>query len=320
MNDAAAKTKNNPAGEPASGLARALTTGSFVVTAEVTPPLSAAREALIEKAGHLKGVVDAVNVTDGASARVHMSSVASAAILLQEGIEPILQMTCRDRNRIALESDLLGAAALGIRNVLILTGDDPKVGDHPDAKPVFDLGSADLIRVAAQMRDTAKLPSGRDIVPPPMLVLGAADVPAEPGSPGFKPDALKGKADAGARFIQTQFCFDAGIVRRYTGALGELGLTERLGILIGIGPLASAKSARWMVKNLFGTTIPEAIIDRLDAASEPKAEGVAICAELMQELAEIPGVAGVHLMAPLNEAAVPETVARAGVRGKPKAR
>ena len=260
----------------------------------------------------LKGYADAVNVTDGASARAHMSSVASAAILVQNGIEPILQVTCRDRNRIAIQSDLLGAAALGVRNVLVLTGDDPKAGDQPETKPVFDLNSTAVIATAKAMRDEAKLPSGREIQDPPQLFIGAADLPIDPPA-GWKADGLKAKADAGARFVQTQFCFDMAIVRRYAAALGALGLTERLYILIGIGPLSSAKSARWMRQNLYGTTIPDAIIDRMEAAKEPKQEGARICAELLQQLAEIPGIAGAHLMAPLNEAAVPTAIEASGL-------
>lgn len=308
---------DNSAGTNAvSGLACLLADGTFAVTAEVTPPLAGGPDALIAKAAPLKGAVDAVNVTDGASARVHMSSVAAAALLLREGIEPVLQVTCRDRNRIALESDLLGASALGLRNVLILRGDDPTAGDHPDAKPVFDLESRDLLAVAAQMRDEATLPSGRAIEPPPSLFLGAADSPIDPPD-DWKPDGLAAKADAGAQFVQTQFCFDTHVVRRYAARLAEHGLTDRLGILIGIGPLLSARSAIWMRENLWGTIIPDAIVERMEAAGDPeaaKAEGIAICADLLRELAEIPGIAGAHLMAPRNEASVPAAVEASGIR------
>ena len=304
---AAAAVKAGP-----GGLERVLAAGHFALTAEVTPPLSSNPARLLEKALPLKGYADAVNVTDGASARAHMSSVASAAILVQNGIEPILQVTCRDRNRIAIQSDLLGAAALGVRNLLVLTGDDPKAGDQPETKPVFDLNSTAVIATAKAMRDEAKLPSGREITDPPQLFIGAADLPIDPPA-GWKADGLKAKADAGARFVQTQFCFDMEIVRRYAAALGALGLTERLYILIGIGPLSSAKSARWMRQNLYGTTIPDAIIDRMEAAKEPKQEGARICAELLQQLAEIPGIAGAHLMAPLNEAAVPTAIEASGL-------
>jgi methylenetetrahydrofolate reductase (NADPH) len=304
---AAAAPKAGP-----GGLERVLRAGHFALTAEVTPPLSSNPARLLEKALPLKGYADAVNVTDGASARAHMSSVASAAILVQNGIEPILQVTCRDRNRIAIQSDLLGAAALGVRNVLVLTGDDPKAGDQPETKPVFDLNSTTVIATAKAMRDEAKLPSGREIQDPPQLFIGAADLPIDPPA-GWKADGLRAKADAGAQFVQTQFCFDMAIVRRYAERLGELGLTERLSILIGIGPLSSAKSARWMRQNLYGTTIPDAIIERMEAAREPKQEGARLCAELLQELAEIPGIAGAHLMAPLNEAAVPTAIEASGL-------
>jgi methylenetetrahydrofolate reductase (NADPH) len=304
---AAAAVKAGP-----GGLERVLAAGHFALTAEVTPPLSSNPATLLAKALPLRGYADAVNVTDGASARAHMSSVASAAILVQNGIEPILQITCRDRNRIAIQSDLLGAAALGVRNVLVLTGDDPKAGDQPETKPVFDLDSKTVIATAKAMRDEAKLPSGREISDPPQLFIGAADLPIDPPA-GWKADGLRVKADAGAQFVQTQFCFDMAIVRRYAARLGELGLTDRLYILIGIGPLSSAKSARWMRQNLYGTTIPDAIIERMDAAKEPKQEGVAICVELLQQLAEIPGIAGAHLMAPLNEAAVPTVIERSGL-------
>jgi methylenetetrahydrofolate reductase (NADPH) len=295
-----------------SGLERVLRAGHFALTAEVTPPLSSNPATLLAKALPLKGYADAVNVTDGASARAHMSSVASAAILVQNGIEPILQVTCRDRNRIAIQSDLLGAAALGVQNLLVLTGDDPKAGDQPETKAVFDLDSKTLIATAKAMRDEAKLPSGREISDPPQLFIGAADLPIDPPA-GWTADGLKAKADAGARFVQTQFCFDMEIVRRYAARLGELGLTERLYILIGIGPLSSAKSARWMRQNLYGTTIPDAIIERMEAAKEPKQEGARLCAELLLQLAEIPGIAGAHLMAPLNEAAVPTAIEASGL-------
>lgn len=303
-----------PPQAPVSDLARVLAIGRFAITAEVTPPLSGAPDGLLERARPLKGVVDAVNVTDGASARVHISSLAAAALLAADGIEPILQMTCRDRNRIALESDILGASALGIRNILVLRGDDPAAGDHPEAKPVFDFESRDLLQAATAMGTAGTLPSGRKITPPPTLFLGAADTPIEPPA-DWHPEALMAKAEAGARFIQTQFCFDTGIVRRYAEGLAKAGLADRLSILIGIGPLASARAALWMRKNLWGTTIPDALIERLEGARQPKEEGIAICAELLAELAEIPGIAGAHLMAPLNESAVPAAVAQSGLRG-----
>lgn len=300
-----------PATQPRA-LKDVLDTHGFAVTAEVTPPLAGEAGPLLAKALPLKGHVDAVNVTDGASARIHLSSVAAAVLLRQNGIEPVLQVTCRDRNRIALQSDLLGASALGLHNFLALRGDDVTAGDQPDAKPVFDLDSRGLIELAARMRDEGKIPSGREIQGRPPFFIGAADMPIDP-KPGWKPDSLRAKADAGANFVQTQFCFDMGVVRRYAARLAEEGLTERLYILIGIGPLATAKSARWMRENLFGTIIPDAIVERMDKAADAKAEGIEICAELLRELADIPGIAGAHLMAPRNEASVPEAVALSGV-------
>ena len=300
--------------EATTRLARRIAEGRFVVTAEVTPPLSADPALLIEKALPLKGLADAVNVTDGASARTHMSALAAAALLVREGIEPILQFTCRDRNRIALQSDLLGAVALGIGNILILTGDDPKAGDQPETKPVFDLSSRDLTATAAGMRDRGELPNGRKIAGSVPLFIGAADAPIDP-APDWQPTGLAGKRAIGTQFVQTQFCMDLTILRRYLDRLEAAGLLPGLAMIIGIAPLASARSARWMRERLFGTIIPDAIVDRLDAASEPHEEGKRICVELLQALATMTGVAGAHIMAPLNEAAISEVIAAAGLEG-----
>jgi methylenetetrahydrofolate reductase (NADPH) len=279
------------------GLESLLAAGRFVVTAEVTPPLSANPGALLARAAPLKGKADAVNVTDGAGARVTMSSLAAAAILAREGIEPVLQMTCRDRNRIALAADLIGAAALGIGNILVLHGDDPKAGDQPDAKPVYDLDSRDVMRLAQQLREDGTLPSGRAVEPPPRLFIGGADTPFDP-PPDWRPTGLLTKAEAGADFVQTQFCFDLAVAGRYLARLAEAGLSERLAIILGVGPLASARQARWMNENLHGVSVPEGVIDRLERAADPVAEGRKLCVELIQGLAEIPGAAGVHIMAP----------------------
>ena len=278
-----------------------LASDRFVITAEITPPVSCAAADLVAKAAPLKGLADAVNVTDGAGARPHLDAVAAAAILLREGIEPILQFNCRDSNRIGLQSELMGAAALGIRNLLLLKGDDPGQGDQPDAKPVFDYDTAALTKVAVMMRDKGELPTGRKVGGKADFFIAAADVPIDPPA-GWVPKSLKSKIDAGCEFVQTQFCMDAGVVRRYLARLAEHGV--RLPFLIGVSPLRSAKSARWMRERLFGTIIPDATIARLEAASDPAAEGRRICLELMQELATIPGVAGVHIMAPGNEAAI----------------
>jgi methylenetetrahydrofolate reductase (NADPH) len=300
---------------PATSLAATLTANRFALTAEIAPPLSCDPDDVIKLARPLKGLADAVNVTDGAGARAHMGASAAAAILAREGIEPIQQFTCRDRNRIALQGDLLAAAALGVRNLLLLRGDDPTAGDQPDAKPVFDLDTVGLLRTAAILRDRGELPSGRKLADRPAFFLGVADVPIDPPE-GWAPHALAAKADAGAQFVQTQFCMDAGIARRYLRRLDAHGLVPRLAILIGVVPLKSARAARWMCKHLPGTIIPDATIARLERAADPAAEGRRACVELMQELAEIPGVAGAHVMAPANPEAIPQVLAEAANIGR----
>ncbi len=282
-----------------------LATDRFVITAEITPPVSCDANDLLAKALPLKGLADAVNVTDGAGARAHLGSVAAASILLQAGIEPILQLACRDRNRIALQSELMAAAALGIRNLLLLKGDDPKQGDQPDAKPVFDYDTAALTKVAVTLRDKGELPTGRKVGGKAEFFLAAADVPIDPPA-GWEPKSLKSKIEAGCEFVQTQFCMDAAVVRRYMARLGECGV--RLPFLIGISPLRSAKSARWMREKLFGTIIPDATVARLEAAVDPELEGRKICLDLMRELSTVPGIAGVHIMAPGNEAVIADVI------------
>jgi methylenetetrahydrofolate reductase (NADPH) len=282
-----------------------LKNGRFVITAEIAPPATSDPAELIAKAAPLKGLADAVNVTDGAGARAHLAAVTAAAILREHGIEPILQFTCRDRNRIALQSDLLAAAALGIENLLLLRGDDPKAGDQPDAKPVFDLDTVALTRTAVGIRDRGELPNGRKVGGKARFFMGAADVPIDPPA-GWEPKSLKDKIAAGSQFVQTQFCMDTAVLRRYMARLAEHGVT--LPFLIGISPLRSAKSARWMREKLFGTIIPDSMIARLEAATDPAAEGRRICLDLLQELATVPGVAGAHIMAPGNEAAIAEVI------------
>ena len=284
-----------------------LAAGRFVITAEVTPPVSAGRDDLLAKALPLRGVADAVNITDGAGARPHLGAVTAAAMLVQEGIEPILQFTCRDRNRIALQSDLLAAAASGVRNLLVLRGDDPSAGDQPDAKPVFDLDPRQLLETARRLRDAGELPSGRKIGGNLDFFLGAADNPIDPPS-GWEPKSLAAKLAAGAQFVQTQFCMDAGVVRRYVARLAERGIAGKVALLIGVVPPRSAKSARWIKEKLYGAIIPDALIARLEGASDPAAEGQRVCLDLIRELADVPHVAGVHIMAPNNEAAVPAII------------
>jgi methylenetetrahydrofolate reductase (NADPH) len=239
-----------------------------------------------------------------------MSSLAAAAILIENGIEPIVQFTCRDRNRIALQGDLLGAAALGVRNMLVLRGDDPKAGDQPDAKPVFDLESRQLMETAVGIRDRNELPSGRKVSGKAKFFIGAADAPMDP-KPDWKPNSLRQKIESGAQFAQTQFCMDPAVVRRYMRRLEEEGLGGKLYFLIGIAPLRTAKSASWMREHLFGTIISDEIVKRMESAADPESEGRKIAVELIAQLAAIPGISGAHVMAPNNEKALPEVLEQA---------
>jgi methylenetetrahydrofolate reductase (NADPH) len=293
-------------------LRQRLDAGRFVVTAEVAPPVTTDPAVLLERALPLRGLASAVNVTDGAGARAHLSSIVAAHILNSNGIEPIVQMTCRDRNRLALQSDLLGALALGLTNYLMLSGDDPSAGDQPEAKAVFDYNSSALLQVAQRMRAEHRLPTGTEISGPVDMLLGAADAPVDPPK-DWNPKSLFAKADAGVSFIQTQFCMDLGVVRRYAARLADLGLAERLRILIGVCPIPSARSARWMREKLFGTIIADEIVERLERAADPRAEGRRICVDMLHELAQIPGIAGAHVMSPANPAAVPEVIEAAGM-------
>jgi methylenetetrahydrofolate reductase (NADPH) len=294
-------------------LATKLDSGQFVITAEIAPPASGQPTEFLESARLLAGLVDAVNVTDAAGARVAMSSLAASVLLMNEGFDPILQMTCRDRNRIAIQGDLLGASALGVRNLLVLHGDNPEAGDHPDAKAVFDLSSREVVEAARRMRDEGVLLSGRELKARPDFFLGSADTPRHP-EPGGQPFGLLSKKEAGAQFIQTQFVFDPDMAERYIAQLAEFRSLKRLHIIFGVGPIRSAKSARWMNSNLFGVSVPEHVIARLDAASNPEEEGIAICAELMRAFSDMPGVAGVHLMSPTGVPSIRRAILASGLR------
>jgi methylenetetrahydrofolate reductase (NADPH) len=294
-----------------SGFADMLGAGRFLITSEITPPVSLDPAALEAKVLPLGGLADAVNVTDGASARAAMDPLAAAALMLRAGVEPIMQLTCRDRNRIALQGAVIGAAALGVSAFLCLTGDDPETGDQPETKGVFDIGSAELMTT---IRDIGhgKLPSGRDVAGARTLAPGCADMPTDP-KPDWQPGGLNAKIAAGARFAQTQFCMDGAVLRRYVARLHECGVPRDFPVLVGIAPLASAKSARWIRDSLFGSIIPDALVERMDAAEDQRAEGRAIALELIRDYASIDGVAGVHIMAPLNEKAVPALIEQARV-------
>ncbi len=289
------------------------------MTAELNPPDSADPEAVYERALVLAEVCDAINVTDAASARVHMSSLAACALLVRAGYEPVLQMTCRDRNRIALQGDLLGAAALGIRNVLCLTGDDVSAGDQPQAKRVFDLDSIQLLYMARQMRDKGIFLNGRRIEVAPRFFLGAASNPFVPPF-DWRPQRLAKKVAAGAEFVQTQMCFDVERLKAFMARVREMGLHERVYILVGVGPLKSVKTAEYMRKRVPGMWIPDAIVERLrkaGSAKQQREEGKRICVEIIQQIKEIPGVAGVHVMAYAQEELVAEVIEEAGLLPRP---
>jgi len=241
-----------------------------------------------------------------------MSSLAACALLRESGYEPVLQLSCRDRNRIALQGILLGAAALDVRNVLCLTGDGIQVGDQPEAKPVFDLDSIQLLQTARIMRDSGRFLSGRKIEVPPRLFLGAAANPFAPPY-RFRPQRLAKKVEASADFIQTQFCFDMDRFREFMREVRELGLHERVFILAGVGPLRSAKTAKWLRTNVPGVVIPDSIVRRLSEARDEREEGSRICVEIIEQVREIEGVAGIHIMAYRQEELVAEIVERAGL-------
>ena len=298
---------------PRSALARALESGRFVVTAELTPPDAADGEDLLERAAHLRGVVDAINLTDGPGAHCHMSSLAAAALLVAKGYEPVFQISCRDRNRIAMQADILGAAALGARNLLCITGDHTAIGDHPQAKPVFDLDAVSLLQIARRMRDAGTYASGRKLSAAPQLYLGAT---INPFAPPFEARIanLERKVAAGAQFIQTQYCLDVPRLEAFLAEVRRRGLEGRFHLIVGTGPLLSAKGARWLATHVPGMHVPEALIRRLERAADPRHEGVRACVETVQQLAELQGVAGVHLMAHRREPLIAEIIDRAGLR------
>jgi methylenetetrahydrofolate reductase (NADPH) len=292
-----------------------LRSGQFAITAELAPPDSASPQEIAVRAQVFKGYVDALNATDGSGANCHMSSTAVCALLTRLGFDAILQISCRDRNRIAIQGDVLGAAALGINNILCLTGDGVQVGDHPQAKPVFDLDSISLLATVRTLRDESHYLSGRKITQPPQVFLGAAENPFAPPF-DFRPLRLSKKIAAGAQFIQTQYCYDIERLRTFMQAVCDLGLQKKVFILIGVGPLASAKSARWIRSHIPGIAIPDSVIKRLAGAQDQQQEGLKICVELVQQIREIEGIAGVHFMAHRQEELVAEIIDRSDVRLK----
>ena len=293
-------------------LERVLRRGDFAVTAELSPPDSADPQEVYDRAAVFEGWVDGINATDGSGANCHMSSVAICALLTRIGYSPVLQISCRDYNRIAIQGNVLGAAALGVCNVLCLTGDGVQAGDHPDAKPVFDLDSTSLLGVIKRMRDDRQFHSGRKITSPPRLFLGAAENPFAPPF-DFRPLRLAKKVAAGAQFVQTQYCFDVPMLREFVMKVRDMGLDQQCFVLVGVGPLPSARTARWMRANVPGVHIPDSVIARLEGAADQKAEGKRLCIDIIQQVREIPGVSGVHMMAYRQESLVAEIVHESGI-------
>jgi methylenetetrahydrofolate reductase (NADPH) len=295
-------------------LERVLRAGAFAVTAEISPPDSADPNEVYERASLFDGYVDAINATDGSGANCHMSSVGMCALLTRRGYAMVLQMSARDRNRIAIQGDVLGAAAMGVYNILCLTGDGVEVGDHPEAKPVFDVDCMSMLNMVRGMRDDGQFLSGRRLSSPPNVFLGAAANPFAPPL-DYRPLRLEKKVAAGAQFVQTQYCYDMDMFRNYMAAVRDAGTDERVFILAGVGPLASARSAEWIRSNVPGIHIPDNVIRRLRGADDQREEGVRLCIDMINELGEIEGVHGIHIMAFRQEHRVGEIVERSGVLG-----
>jgi len=301
-----------------SNLEKVLKSGAFAFTGELGPPRGTDTEEVREKAKFLKGNVDSVNITDNQTAVVRMSSWAASLLIIEEGLEPNYQMVCRDRNRLAMQGDILGASALGIRNMLCLSGDHQQFGDHPDAKGVFDIDSTQLIAMVKQMRDEGLFLSGGEIEQPPKMFIGAASNPfAEPYE--WRIDRLAKKIEAGADFIQTQCIYNMERFREFIRVANEEGLTEKVHILAGVTPMKSIGMARYMKGKVPGMDVPDEIIDRLKGAEKGKVadEGIKIACEQIEEFKEMKGVHGVHMMAIEWEHKVPEIAELAKVLPRP---
>jgi len=291
---------------------RVLRAGQFAVTSELAPPDSADPEDVYRRARVFDGYVDAINATDGSGANCHMSSLAVCALLTRVGYAPVMQISCRDKNRIAIQGDILGGAAMGVCNVLCLTGDGVQAGDHPQALPVFDLDSMTLLATARTLRDEHRFLSGRKITYAPRVLLGAAENPfARPIE--WRAQRLAKKVAAGAQFIQTQYCYDVPLLRAFMREVEDLGLLDKVFILVGVGPLRSAKAAEWMRTHVPGLHIPDEVIERMAGAVDAAREGRQLCIDLIQEIRGIRGVSGIHLMAYRQEESVTEIIERSGV-------
>lgn len=305
-------------GKLCSSLEEILRAGHFAVTAELNPPDSADPEDVYKAAKVLDEVCDGINAVDAPGANCHTSSVAMCALLTRVGYEPVYQVTCRDRNRIALQGDMLGAAAMGVLNVLCLTGDDVTSGDQPEAKRVFDFDSIQLLRTARTMRDQGVFLSGRKITTPPCFFLGAVANPFVPPYE-WRPQRLAKKIAAGADFIQTQYCFDVPRIQEYMRQVRDLGLDKQVYILVGVGPLRSAKAAEFMRSKVPGVVIPDEIVNRLQETPKERQqeEGKQICIEIIEQVREIEGVAGIHIMAYRQEELVADIVKESGLLPRP---
>ena len=300
----------------ASNLERVLASNALAVTAEIAPNASGSPEQVRSHARALRTFVDACNVTDNQRAQVKISSLAAAVLLLQEGLEPVMQLVTRDRNRIALQSDLLGAHALGVRNVLCLSGDDPRSGNEPDATPVYEFTTERLLAAAKKMRDSAVLSGGAPVEGPPNFLLGATASP----STGALEEAVvnvRGKVDAGADFIQTQATYDLEVFEEWMRLVRKEWLHEKVHILAGILPIKSVKMARFLDEKVPGISIPQSVMERLTKASDAKSEGIRIALDAIESLRRIDGVRGVHLMAVDWEDVVPTIVQKAGLYPRP---
>ncbi|HZD18355.1 MAG TPA: methylenetetrahydrofolate reductase, partial [Actinomycetota bacterium] len=282
---------------PRSELHRRLLSGEFVVTAELPAVDSADPRSVFERADPLRGKVDAVNCTDNSAAHPHLGPLAAAHLLIDRGIEPIVQLTCRDRNRLGLQADLLAAAALGVRNVVCMTGDDVTAGDHPEAKPIYDIDSIHLLRIARIMRDEGRYLSGRPLSSSPEYLVGAVENPFAPPLE-FRPMRLGKKLEAGAEFVQTQICFNVDMLRLFMARCGELGLLDDVWILAGVFIPRSARAARYLRDQVPGIDVPDPVIDRLEAAPPDRQaeEGVRLALEIVDQVRQIQGIRGVHLM------------------------
>jgi len=309
--DPAAPLEPMPGHSSRGRLERILRAGEFAVTAELSPPDSADPVDVFERAAIFDGWVDAINATDGSGANCHMSSVGVCALLTRVGYAPVMQISGRDRNRIAIQGDVLGASAMGVANILCLTGDGVQCGDHPEAKPVFDMDCMATLETIRAMRDESRFASGRKLDKAPDIFIGAAANPFAPPY-DFRPLRLAKKIAAGAQFVQTQYCYDIDLLKSYMARVRDMGLHEQCFIMVGVGPLASAKAARWIRSNVPGVHIPDAIVARLEGAQKQKEEGKRLCIDLIQEIREIEGVSGIHLMAYRQEESVAEIISESG--------